>query len=349
MIDRVEIYVRGGDGGNGAVSFRREKFVPHGGPDGGDGGDGGSVFLEANGRKSTLSDLRLQRRYRAGRGGHGKGKNQRGRKGEDLVIKVPRGTVVRCKDTGEVLADLTEEGARVLVARGGRGGWGNAHFATSTNRTPRIAQKGGVGEGRWLVLDLKLIADVGLVGKPNVGKSTLLSRVSAARPKIADYPFTTTEPVLGVVELGYHSFVLADIPGLIEGAHAGRGLGYEFLRHIERTRVLIHLLDGNAVDPASDLEEIARELQLFNPELLKKPQLVVVNKIDLPSVRERLPQLKEGLDRQDRPLFFISALTGEGIPELLARVSNLLSQAQEQSKQPEKPVREFKVFRPRPI
>ncbi len=349
MIDRVEIYVRGGDGGNGAVSFRREKFVPHGGPDGGDGGDGGSVFLEADGRKSTLSDLRLQRHYRAGRGGHGKGKNQHGRKGEDLVIKVPRGTVVRCKDTGEVLADLTEEGARVLVARGGRGGWGNAHFATSTNRAPRIAQKGEPGEGRWLVLDLKLIADVGLVGKPNVGKSTLLSRVSAARPKIADYPFTTTEPVLGVVELGYHSFVLADIPGLIEGAHAGRGLGHEFLRHIERTRVLLHLLDGNAADPASDLEEIAQELQLFNPELLKKPQLVVVNKVDLPSVRERLPQLKESLDRQDRPLFFISALTGEGVPELLARVSNLLTQAQEQPEQPEESAKGFKVFRPRPI
>lgn len=349
MIDRVEIYVRGGDGGNGAVSFRREKFVPHGGPDGGDGGDGGSVFLEADGRKSTLSDLRFRRHYRAGRGGHGKGKNQHGRKGEDLVIKVPRGTVVRCKDTGEILADLTEEGERVLVARGGRGGWGNAHFATSTNRAPRIAQKGEPGEERWLLLDLKLIADVGLVGKPNVGKSTLLSRVSAARPKIADYPFTTTEPVLGVVELGYHSFVLADIPGLIEGAHAGRGLGHEFLRHIERTRVLLHLLDGNATNPLSDLEEIAKELELFNPELLKKPRLVVVNKIDLPSVRERLPRLKESLDKQGRPLFFISALTGEGIPELLARVSNLLTRAQEQPEELGRQGEGFKVFRPRPI
>jgi len=349
MIDRVEIYVQGGDGGNGAVSFRREKFVPHGGPDGGDGGDGGSVFLEADGRKSTLSDLRFRRHYRAGRGGHGKGKNQHGRKGEDLALKVPRGTVVRCKDTGEVLADLTEEGVRVLVARGGRGGWGNAHFATSTNRAPRIAQKGEPGEGRWLVLDLKLIADVGLVGKPNVGKSTLLSRVSAARPKIAEYPFTSTEPVLGVVELGCHSFVLADIPGLIEGAHRGRGLGHEFLRHIERTRILIHLLDGKATNPLSDLEEITKELELFNPELLIKPQLVAVNKIDLPSVRKHLPQLKESLAQQDRPLFFISALTGEGVPELLARVSNLLAQAQEQPEEPERPAEGFKVFRPRPI
>ena len=349
MIDRVEIYVRGGDGGNGVVSFRREKFVPRGGPDGGDGGDGGSVFLEADGRKSTLSDLRFRRHYRAGRGGHGRGKNQHGRKGEDLVIKVPRGTVVRSRDTGEVLADLVEDGMRVLVAQGGRGGWGNAHFATSTNRTPRIAQKGEPGESRWLILDLKLIADAGLVGKPNVGKSTLLSRVSAARPKIADYPFTTTEPVLGVVELGYHSFVLADIPGLIEGAHAGRGLGHEFLRHIERTRVLIHLLDGNAADPLSDQEEIAKELQLFNPELLSKPQVLVVNKIDLPQVRERLPWLRESLAQGDRPLFFISALTGEGVPELLARVSNLLTQARGRPEPPGEPAEGFKVFRPRPI
>ena len=218
------------------------------------------MFLEVDGAKSTLSDLRFHRHYQAGRGGHGKGKNQHGRKGGDLTIKVPRGTVVRDKDTGEVLADLTEEGMRVLVAKGGRGGWGNAHFASSTNRAPRIARKGGVGEERWLLLDLKLIADVGLVGKTNVGKSTLLSRVSAARPKIAAYPFTTTEPVLGVVKLGYHSFVLADIPGLIAGAHAGRGLGHEFLRHIERTRVVIHLLDCNTSDPSSGVYKIYKEL-----------------------------------------------------------------------------------------
>lgn len=349
MIDRASIYIKGGNGGSGAVSFRREKSVPRGGPDGGDGGDGGGVFLEADRGKSTLSDFRFQRHYRAGRGGHGKGKKQHGRKGKNLVLKVPLGTIVRCKDTGEVLADLTEQNMRVLVAKGGKGGKGNASFVCSTNRVPRIAQKGELGEEKGLLLELKLLADVGLVGKPNVGKSTFLSRVSAAQPKIADYPFTTTEPMLGVVELGYQSFVLADIPGLIEGAHAGRGLGHEFLRHIERTQILIYMLDGNTSDPLHDLEEIKEEVRLFNPELQDKPQIVAVNKIDLPSVLENLPQLKESLAGQNKPAFFISAVTGEGTAELLKETLRTLAEVRTKTSSKAKAAEEFKVFRPQPI
>jgi GTP-binding protein len=265
-----------------------------------------------------------------------------------LTLPVPLGTLVQRKeDEGKVmLADLTVEGQRVLVVRGGRGGWGNAHFATATNQAPRIAQEGKPGEEWQLMLDLKLLADVGIIGYPNVGKSTLLSSVSKASPKVADYPFTTTEPVLGVVELGYRSFVLAEIPGLIEGAHQGRGLGHDFLRHIERTRVLIHLLDGSAQHPPSDLSKTNEELRLFNPALGEKPQLVAVNKIDLPSVRTRLPELRSMLREVAPPVYFISAATGEGIAELMNKTAELL----EQSVPPaEAEAAEFKVFRPKPV
>jgi len=348
MIDRVEIWVKAGNGGNGVVSFRREKFVPFGGPDGGDGGDGGSVVLVASRGLSTLTHLRQRRHYRAQKGDHGKGKNRHGKKGDDVVLAVPLGTLVQRKeDNGKVtLADLTVEGQRVLVAKGGRGGRGNTHFATPTNQAPRIAQQGKPGEEWQLLLDLKLLADAGIIGYPNVGKSTLLSSVSKASPKVADYPFTTTEPVLGVVELGYRAFVLAEIPGLIEGAHQGRGLGHDFLRHIERTRVLIHLLDGSAEHPLSDLNKTNEELRLFNPALGEKPQLVAINKIDLPSVRTRLPELRRMLRGIGPPVYFISAATGEGIAELMNKTAELLEQG---LPQPETEAVEFKVFRPKPV
>ena len=348
MIDRVNIWVKAGDGGNGVVSFRREKFVPFGGPNGGDGGNGGSVFLLATRELSTLSHLGQRRHYRAGRGAHGKGKNQYGKRGEDLILTVPLGTLAQRKEgNGEVmLADLTVAGQRVLVAKGGHGGRGNAHFATPTNQAPRIAEKGKPGEEWQLRLDLKLLADVGIIGCPNAGKSTLLGSVSQASPKVADYAFTTTEPVLGVVELGYRSFVLAEIPGLIEGAHQGRGLGHDFLRHVERTSVLIHLLDGGAEHPLSDLKKTNEELRLFNPALSEKPQLVAVNKIDLPSVRVRLPELRRMLREVDPPVYFISAATGEGIAEMMNKTAELLQQGLPPA---EAEAAEFKVFRPKPV
>lgn len=316
MIDTVEIYIKAGDGGDGAVSFRREKYVPRGGPDGGDGGPGGSVFLIANPNLSTLRQFQHQKRFRASRGGNGARNNRHGKKGEDLFIEVPAGTIVYRKNAGEkeLIADLSQAGQQVLVAQGGRGGKGNARFATSTNQAPRIAQKGESGEEGWLVLDLKLLADVGIIGYPNVGKSTLLAAASAARPEIGSYPFTTTEPNLGVVEVGYRTFVMADIPGLIEGAHEGRGLGHDFLRHIERTKVLVHLLDGESRSPREDWQKVNEELALFNPSLKEKPQIVAVNKIDLPTVKERLPGLKKELEALKTPVFFVSALTGEGVP-----------------------------------
>jgi GTP-binding protein len=348
MIDRTELSIKGGNGGDGSISFRREKFVPFGGPDGGDGGDGGSVFLVAVQALSTLSHLRYRKRYQAGRGGHGRGKNQHGRKGRDLLVEVPLGTSVYVEGNGEqrFLADLTLEGQRVLVAKGGKGGWGNAHFVTATNQAPRTAQRGEPGAEYHLVLDLKLIADVGIIGEPNVGKSTLLSSISKARPKIADYPFTTTEPILGVVELGYQAFVLAEIPGLIEGAHRGLGLGYHFLRHIERTKVLIHLLDGGADNPLSHIDGINKELMLFNPALGRKPQLIAVNKIDLPSVRARIPELREELEGMGFPFCFISAATGEGLAGLMATTVALLQRSQPQAQAEET---QFKIFRPKPV
>ena len=348
MIDRVEIHVKAGDGGGGVVSFRHEKFVPFGGPDGGDGGNGGSVFLVADGNLSTLRWFWRRRHFRAERGENGAGKRMHGKSGEDLFIRVPLGTVVSRKEAcGEkvALADLTEEGQRVKIAQGGRGGFGNAHFATSTNQQPRIAQKGDKGEEASLIFDLKLIADVGIIGRPNAGKSTLLASASAARPKIADYPFTTQEPVLGVIDVGNRSFVLAEIPGLIAGAHRGLGLGHDFLRHAERTKVLIHLLDGTSQSPIDDMKNIDEELSLFSPELREKGQILAVNKIDLPYVASRIPALKRAFEPFALPLYFISAATTKGVPELMAKAAEFIDRIEAERRKEEAPLA---VFRPQP-
>jgi len=343
FFDEAKIYVKAGDGGNGCVSFRREKYVPLGGPNGGDGGRGGDVYLAVNPHLNTLIAFKHRVHFKAQRGGHGKGKGQKGRQGDDLSVEVPPGTVVRAADTRELIADLTEEGQRALVAKGGQGGRGNAAFATPTNQAPRIAERGAPGQERWLYLELKLIADVGIVGVPNAGKSTLLSVVSAARPKIADYPFTTLQPNLGVVALDdYTSFVMADIPGLIEGAHAGAGLGHEFLRHIERTRMIIHLLDGASAEPLTDYESISEELALFDPELAGKPQLVVLNKMDLPQAQALWPSVKKAMKAQGQRATSMSAVTGEGVKEMLGAVAEML----ESLPREKHPAVEGKVFRP---
>jgi GTP-binding protein len=344
FFDEAKIYVKAGDGGDGCVSFRREKYVPLGGPSGGDGGKGGDVYLVANPHLNTLIAFKRRVHFKAQRGSHGKGKGQKGRQGDDVFVEVPPGTVVRDAETGEFVADLTEEGQRALVAQGGQGGRGNAAFATSTNQAPRIAERGAPGQERWLYLELKLIADVGIVGMPNAGKSTLLSVVSAARPKIAAYPFTTLEPNLGVVarDDAYTSFVMADIPGLIEGAHAGAGLGHEFLRHIERTRMIIHLLDGTSADPLADYQSINEELALFDPELARKPQLVVLNKMDLPQTQALWPLVEQAMKTQGQKALSISAVTGEGVKEMLRSVVGML-----ESLPGEEPaITEVKVFRP---
>jgi len=306
------------------VSFRKEKFTPRGGPDGGDGGRGGDVILVAKEALSTLLDLRYQQSYRAENGAHGRGKNQHGKSGKDLIIPIPVGTVVKEVETGKILKDLAAEGEEYLAAEGGRGGRGNARFATSTRQAPRFAEAGEKGQQRWLKLELKLLADVGLVGRPNVGKSTLLRKISAARPKVADYPFTTLTPHLGVVSYEeFKSFVMADIPGLIAGAHQGAGLGSRFLRHIERTILLVHLLDIS-IDPQEDpwrqFEEINEELGTFHPSLLERPQLAVLNKIDLSEVRRRIPQIRRSFKGNGVELFPISALTGEGVNELVREI-----------------------------
>src|ERR671919_2030557 len=305
FIDEVKIKVGAGAGGRGCVSFRREKFVPRGGPNGGDGGDGGDVVAVADSQLTTLLDLRYQKLYKAGRGQHGMGKDQHGRRGDDRVIHVPVGTIIHDASSEELLGDLKVVGERVIVAAGGRGGKGNAHFVSSTNRSPRYAQPGMPGMERELAIELRLLADVGIIGLPNSGKSTLISVISALRPKIADYPFTTLVPNLGVV--GYDdgkSFVVADIPGLIEGAHEGQGLGDKFLRHVTRTSLLIHLLDASKIDEhdlLSDWSTINRELELFDPDLGKKPQIVVANKIDLPEARRNVKRLAGKLPKRYQP------------------------------------------------
>jgi GTP-binding protein len=324
FIDEVRISVKAGDGGRGCVSFRREKFVPRGGPDGGDGGKGGNIILIAREGISTLLDLRYQQLYRAEHGAHGQGKKQQGKSGDDLIISVPVGTLVKDVETGETLRDLTVDGETFLAVKGGRGGRGNVWFATATRQAPRIAQPGEKGERRRLQLELKLLADVGLVGRPNAGKSTLLRRVSAARPRVADYPFTTLVPCLGVVSYGdLKSFVMADIPGLIAGAHQGAGLGSRFLRHVERTSLLVHLVDISG-DPEGDpwlpYKEINEELKKFHPALVEKPQMAVLNKIDLPIVRERSAQIRDIFHRKGVNLFAISAWTGEGVDDLVREI-----------------------------
>jgi GTPase len=337
FVDEVDIHVKAGHGGRGSLSFRREKFVPRGGPDGGNGGEGGSVFIVANPHHNTLVHFRFNPDYEAQRGGNGAGANRSGRGGRDMIIPVPVGTLVYDKDpeTGELTqrADLTKLGQRVCVAKGGRGGLGNAHFATSTNRAPRKTQPGEPGEEFALHLTLKLLADVGLVGYPNAGKSTLISRVSAAKPKIADYPFTTLTPHLGVVSLSDNrSFVVADVPGLIEGAHEGHGLGHQFLRHIERTKVLIHLVDVSGAsgrDPVEDFETIRRELALYNGEMLEKPQLVAANKIDAVDDPKRITALEKRAKKLKLPFFQISAVTGDGVKKLIEAAWPIIAKARE--------------------
>ncbi|HET6277930.1 MAG TPA: GTPase ObgE [Candidatus Polarisedimenticolia bacterium] len=331
FIDQARIEVAGGAGGNGCVSFRREKYVPRGGPDGGPGGDGGSVVFVADPSLKALNSFRFRKRFVADRGRHGQGSGRSGRSGGDLIMKVPPGTVVIDERDETILADLVHVGDRVEVARGGRGGRGNASFATSTHQAPRESEPGQPGEERTLRLELKLIADVGIVGFPNAGKSTLISRISAARPKIGDYPFTTLEPHLGVVDLGqYRTLIVADIPGLIEGAHAGQGLGIKFLRHVERTRILIHLIDAaetSGRDPLHDLQVINAELAAFSAALADKPQLVVVNKIDALQDTDRLSALQAHCAASRTPLHRISAVSGEGVRDLLEATWELLERA----------------------
>jgi len=336
FVDQAKIYVKAGDGGRGCVSFRREKYVPRGGPDGGDGGDGGDVILLADPQVHTLYDFHHQVHFRAENGRPGMGKKMKGRDGEDLILRVPVGTVVKDAETGEILGDLVKPGQTLVVARGGKGGRGNAHFATPVRQAPRFAEPGTPGEERWLILELKLIADVGLVGFPNAGKSTLLSRITAARPKIADYPFTTLEPNLGVVKMEEgDTFIVADIPGLIEGAHRGIGLGHEFLRHIERTRVLLYLLDiSKEEEIIKDYEILKKELLLYNPQLLKKEYLIAFNKIDLLSPEEReekIRALKELFPDEDiAKIYPISAVTGEGIRPLLFALYEIVKKKREE-------------------
>jgi GTP-binding protein len=328
FIDEAKIFVRAGDGGRGCVSFRREKFVPKGGPDGGDGGKGGDIVLEVDRNLSTLLDFRYRQRYSAERGQHGRGSDQKGRDGHDLIIRVPLGTVVRLADSGAILTDLVSDQQRCIAARGGRGGRGNARFKSPTNQAPRHAQPGEPGEAWWLTLELKLLADVGLMGLPNAGKSTLLARISAARPKIAPYPFTTLAPQLGIVRLrDEHSCVVADIPGLIEGAHEGKGLGHQFLRHIERTRLLIHVVDMAEADvdtPLTHFDTVNRELLAYEPELTKKLQLVVATKMDVPLAKQAWERFQPAVAARGFRALAISAVTGEGLGTLLDEIYRAL-------------------------
>ncbi|HIJ60826.1 MAG TPA: GTPase ObgE [Nitrospirae bacterium] len=328
FIDYAEIYIKSGDGGRGCVSFRREKYVPRGGPNGGDGGKGGDVIFRASDELHTLLDFRYKRIYKAKRGEHGQGSNKKGKDGEDLVIPVPVGTIIKDAKTDEIIADLDKSDKEVLCAKGGRGGLGNAHFATPTRQTPRFAQPGEQGQERTIILELKLLADVGLVGMPNAGKSTFISKVSSARPKIADYSFTTLKPNLGVVKTeDYKSFVIADIPGIIEGAHLGAGLGIDFLKHIERASILLHLVDiseFNLSNPIDDFEKIQNELYQFNNSLLNRPLIVVGTKYDIAGNGERLRLLKEYCQLKDYVFFTISSVTDFGIKELLLYLSKRL-------------------------
>ncbi|MEM7009735.1 MAG: GTPase ObgE [Thermodesulfobacteriota bacterium] len=328
FIDQAKIYVKAGDGGRGCVSFRREKFVPRGGPNGGDGGNGGDVVMVAKRNMSSLLDHRYQQHYKAKRGVHGKGKDQHGKNAEDLLIPVPMGTLIKDFETGEFYGDLTKEEDSIVVAKGGKGGRGNARFVTPTNQAPREVEPGVPGEEKIITLELKLLADVGLLGFPNAGKSTLISTISAARPKIADYPFTTLVPNLGVVSYGDgQTFVLADIPGIIEGAHEGAGLGIQFLRHIERTKILIHMLDLSPMtgrDPINDYDKLNHELKSYSEELSKKPQIVALNKIDLTEAREELEGLLKHFGDLGVKTFPISAATGEGTKDLIYEVAKEL-------------------------
>jgi GTP-binding protein len=330
FVDYVKVHVKAGNGGSGCVSFRREKYVPRGGPDGGDGGRGGHIIFKATDALNTLLDQRYHREYRARRGQHGMGKKMHGKNGQDLVILVPVGTVVKDAETKDVLVDLDKERKETVLAKGGRGGLGNSHFASPTRQAPRYAQPGEEGEEKWLILELKLLADVGLIGLPNAGKSTFLSVISSAKPKIADYPFTTIRPVLGVIKFEeFKSFVVADIPGLIEGAHRGVGLGFQFLRHVERTSLLLHLVDISEMtegDPVENFRKINKELELYSPELIGKPQAVAGTKFDIAGGKERLDRLAGYCEIKGIDFFPVSAVTGSGIKNVLAYLSARLKE-----------------------
>ncbi len=331
FVDQAKIYVKAGNGGPGCISFRREKYVPKGGPDGGDGGKGGDVILVADPQVHTLYDFYSQVHFYAENGKPGMGKKMKGKDGEDLILKVPVGTIIKDAKTGKILGDLIRPGQSLIVAHGGKGGRGNAHFATPTRQVPKIAEPGAPGEEKWIILELKLIADVGLVGLPNAGKSTLLSRISAAKPKIADYPFTTLQPNLGVVKLfDGNTFVVADIPGLIEGAHKGIGLGHDFLKHIERTRILLYILDiSRGKEIIKDYEVLKNELKLFNPHLLEKEYFVALNKIDLVPDLEKLEDVIEYFQKKEIKLYLISAITGQGVLDLIYALWNTLKNIKE--------------------
>ncbi len=352
FVDHVTVYVKGGDGGNGMVAFRREKYVPYGGPAGGDGGKGASVVFEVDEGLHTLMDFRYQRHFKADRGEHGQSKSKHGRDGEDLIVPVPPGTIVRKAETGELIADLTKHGERAVIAKGGRGGRGNCRFVTPQNTAPEIAENGEPGEELDVQLELKLLADVGLVGYPSVGKSTLLSVISAARPKVGDYHFTTLAPNLGVVETkDMRNFVVADLPGLIEGAHEGIGLGHQFLRHIERTRVIVHVLDMSGFegrDPYEDFVTINEELRAYNPELLKRPQIVAANKMDLPDAIEQLEMFTEQVGDTVAAICPISGATRQGIDELLYKVADLLEETEPFALADEQEEEEVVVYRHEP-
>jgi GTP-binding protein len=348
MFDKAEISVRSGSGGDGSVHFRREMYVPFGGPDGGDGGKGGDVIFKTDRNMDDLRNFPRSRLYRAENGQNGMGQKKHGRNGQDLVLGVPSGTVV-IEVTGEgmevMLGDLGGPGESLTVAEGGKGGWGNTHYKSSTNQTPRVAQRGEKGEEKVIRLEMRLIADVGVIGYPNAGKSTLLAAASAARPKIAGYPFTTLEPVLGVVNIGLDNFTLAEIPGLIEGAHLGKGLGHDFLQHAMRTRIFIHLLSGTSETPVEDMLKLNQELTLYNPALGEKKQIIALNKIDLPEVQEKLKELKNELAGAGIKAHYISAEKGEGVTGLMEEVLKALKAGESRGKETETPV---KVFRPRP-
>ena len=338
FIDEAKFFVKAGDGGNGCVSFRREKYVPKGGPDGGDGGRGGSVFLEASTRLKSLIDFRYRSHFKAERGSHGQGKDRHGRKGKDQTILVPAGSLIKDVDTGEILADLVEDGDRFLAARGGRGAKGNHHFASARNRAPRIAGQGQPGEESWFRIELKLLADIGLIGLPNAGKSTLLSKLSAANPKVAPYPFTTLEPQLGVLNFNYiDPCIIADIPGLTEGAHKGVGLGHKFLRHIERTKVLLHIVDATGFEdgPLKDYLTLENELRLYKEELLERRFMVLLNKIDLLEDDARLKEISDAFEAHGVEIYTISALTGTGLDRLKEILEELMESFNVELKQTE--------------
>ncbi|HXK32674.1 MAG TPA: GTPase ObgE, partial [Dehalococcoidia bacterium] len=345
MIDRVQIQAKAGDGGHGLISFHREKFVPRGGPDGGDGGRGGDIVLVADRAVHGLGKYRNRRVHRAERGGNGAANKRHGKDGADLVLRVPPGTVARDADSGAVIGELVEEGERLTVARGGKGGRGNTHFATPANQAPYISETGQRGEERRIDLELKLLSDVGLVGLPNAGKSTLLAAISRATPRIADYPFTTLEPNLGVVEVGYESYVVADIPGLIEGAHEGHGLGLEFLRHVERTRLLIHVVDASRPDPARDIEVIDNELRAYAAALAEREQIIAFNKMDVPEAEARRDELRSLAERLGRTHAFISAAARIGTEELKRVAFERLERIREEAPQPA-PEGDLPVLRP---